>query len=155
MGNEKTPCGAEEVPVAAEMRARAGRGLQRSLPGLRAIQGLFSRLLIPRQDSFSTINGTHLRMPEKQKAPETLGSRGFVRMGSGRYRTHGLMEKSIKTRKDSFQDSRSRIRPILSTTLLFLLPPREFHSLSSFLKNKPADAVSMPYRLRKTLLMAA
>ncbi len=55
--------------------------------GLRSLQGLFPRLLIPRQDSFSTVNGTHLRISEKQKAPETLGCRGFVRMGSGRYRT--------------------------------------------------------------------
>jgi hypothetical protein len=57
------------------------------LEGLFCLQGLISRLLTPRQDSFSTVNGTHPRMPEKQKAPETLGFRGFVRMGSGRYRT--------------------------------------------------------------------
>jgi hypothetical protein len=55
--------------------------------GLRGLQGLFSRLLIPRQDSFLVVRGTHLGRPDKQKAPETLGCRGFLKMGSGRYRT--------------------------------------------------------------------
>jgi hypothetical protein len=63
------------------------RNISLGLAGLRSQMGLISRLLIRRQDSFSTFNGTHLGLPEKQKAPETLGCRGFVRKGSGRYRT--------------------------------------------------------------------
>lgn len=72
--------------------------------GLQAAEGLFWGLLNQRQDSFSTVNGTHLRIPEMQKALETLGFRGSLRMGSGRYRTQQPHENSINTRKDSFRD---------------------------------------------------
>ena len=66
---------------------------------------------------------------------------------SGRYRTRWLLKTSLTSPWDSFQDSRTRIYPNLSATLLFLFPPTVFHSFSSFLKNKPAEAVSIPYRL--------
>ena len=36
------------------------------------LQGIILRLLIPRQDSFLIVKGTHLKSPEKQKAPVRL-----------------------------------------------------------------------------------
>ena len=74
-------------PVVGGRGPLANEKTQPGPAGLRGLQGLFSRLLIPRQDSFLVVRGTHLKSPGKQKAPETLGSRGFVRKGSGRYRT--------------------------------------------------------------------
>ena len=74
-------------PVAGGSGPLANEKTHPCWAGLRSLQGLFPRLLIPRQDSFVVVRGTHLKSPDKQKAPETLGSRGFVKKGSGRYRT--------------------------------------------------------------------
>ena len=88
------------------------------------------------------------RSSAKQKAHGTRTTHGNHGLfGDGRYRTRRLQKTSLTSSWDSFQDSRTRTYPNLSTTLLFLFPPTVFHPFSSFLKNKPAEAVSIPYWL--------
>lgn len=102
--NEKTRRHVLRVATRGQQQASLGHA-----EGLRAGRHTQVGLRLPRaiQERFGTPGGegTHFEtprpasglifwhqrdsfgMPEKQKAPETLGSRGFLRQGSGRYRT--------------------------------------------------------------------